>query len=141
MAQLVEPGHAQVMISLFVDWSPKSCSVLTACSEPGACFRLCLLSLPLPRSCSVSVSQKDINVKKKFFLRKRYCLNIFVPQYTSCSFALVFTFGTSKFRLLFILFLLVCFQELPSSIWEVSFLKVRITDTIEHGHWKICVVA
>ena len=36
-------------------------------SEPGACFRFCLpLSLPLPHSCSVSVSKiKKINVKKK----------------------------------------------------------------------------
>ena len=29
-------------------------------SEPGACFRFCLpLSLPLPHSCSVSVSLKN----------------------------------------------------------------------------------
>ena len=33
---------------------------------PGACFRFCIsLSLPLPRSCSVSVSQKQVNRKEK----------------------------------------------------------------------------
>ena len=43
---------AQVMISQFVSSNADS-------PEPGACFRFCLpLSLPLPRSCSVSLSQK-----------------------------------------------------------------------------------
>ena len=69
VAQPVERlTSAQVMIVQFVSSSPASGSVLTNSSEPEACFRLCVsLSLPLPSSCSVSVSQKGINVKKIFF--------------------------------------------------------------------------
>ena len=58
---------AQVMISQFVSSSPASGSVLTACSEPGACFGFCVsFSLcPSLLTLFLSVSQKYINVKKK----------------------------------------------------------------------------
>ena len=43
VAQSVErPTSAQVTVSQFVDLSPASGSVLTACSEPGACFGFCV---------------------------------------------------------------------------------------------------
>ena len=62
VARLVErPTSAQVMISQFVGSSPASGSVLTACSEPGACFRFSVsFSLcPSPaHTLSHSVSQK-----------------------------------------------------------------------------------
>ena len=61
VVQSVEhPTLAQVMISQFVSSSPASGSVLTACSEPGACFRFCVSSFcPSPtHALSHSVSQK-----------------------------------------------------------------------------------
>ena len=60
VAQSVEcPISAQVMISQFVGLSPASGSVLTARSLEPASDSVCLsLSLPLPSSCSVSLSQK-----------------------------------------------------------------------------------
>ena len=40
-------------------------------SEPGACFRFCVsLSLPLPRSCSVSLCPKNKTLKKKIKKKK-----------------------------------------------------------------------
>ena len=43
VAQSVErPTSVQVVISQFVGSSPASGSVLTACSEPGGCFRFCV---------------------------------------------------------------------------------------------------
>ena len=60
VAQSVE-CRAQVMISQFVGSSPASGSVLTACSEPGACFGFCVsVSLcPSPAHALFhSVSQK-----------------------------------------------------------------------------------
>ena len=65
VAQSVEhPTLAQVMISWFVSSGPKMGSVLTAQSlEPASDAVSPSLSLPLPRSCSVS--QKWINIKKK----------------------------------------------------------------------------
>ena len=61
---------AQVMISWFVGSSPMSCSVLTAHTEPGACFRICVsLSLcPSPAALSLSLSLSKINkhYKKSF---------------------------------------------------------------------------
>ena len=74
MAQLVEHlTLAQVMISLFVSWSPTSGSVLTAQSlEPGLDSVSPSLSLPLLPLCSVSFSIKKKqtnpkNIKKMFF--------------------------------------------------------------------------
>ena len=53
---------AQLMILWFVGSSPESGSVpLNTWSEPGACFGLCVSSLPLPRSSSVSICLTKIN--------------------------------------------------------------------------------
>ena len=54
--------------SLWV-WAPRQapcCQLRAWSSEPGACFRFCLPSLPLPYSHSVSVSQKWVNIKENF---------------------------------------------------------------------------
>ena len=61
VAQLVKcPTSAQVMISWFVSLSPASGSVLTARSlEPASDSVSPSLSLPLPRSCSVSLCPKN----------------------------------------------------------------------------------
>ena len=67
MAQSVERlASVQVMILQFVGSNPAPGSVLTARSlEPASDSVSPSLSLPLPGSCSVSLSQK-INIKKNF---------------------------------------------------------------------------
>ena len=68
MAQSVKrPTSAQVMTSRFVGSSPASGSVRTARSlEPASDSASPPLSLPLPRSCSVSVSKINETFKKMF---------------------------------------------------------------------------
>ena len=67
MAQSVKrPTSAQVMISQLVSWSPTSGSVLTAQSlEPASDSVSPSLSLPLLRSCSVSLCLKNKQTLQK----------------------------------------------------------------------------
>ena len=71
MAQPVEhPNSAQVRISWFMGLSPASGSGLTARSLEFASDSVSPSSLPLPnlRAHSLSLSQKQIKIKKKIFL-------------------------------------------------------------------------
>ena len=61
---------AQVMISCFVSSSPVLGSVLTAQNLEPALDSVSPLSLLLPRSYSVSLSQKQINIKKTIKKKK-----------------------------------------------------------------------
>ena len=76
MAQSVKcPTSAQVIISTVCEFEP-CVSLCADSSEPGACFGFCVfLSLPLPHLCSVSLSQKEINMN--FFLSK---FNLFLEN-------------------------------------------------------------
>ena len=67
VAQSVKcPTSAQVLISWFVNSNPVSGSVLIAWSlQPASDSVSPSLSLPLPHSHSVFLSQEQMNIKKK----------------------------------------------------------------------------
>ena len=84
-------------------------------SEPEACFRFCVsLSRPLPRSCSVSASQRWINVKKK----KLKSFSLKLSQYS---------------RLFILLFLY--YQNFLPFIPKRKFVETRGVNLINQINW------